>query len=225
MLPGRTRFVLGDRGTATVAAQPDATLLVILVEAARDADWSLELTARGAEAGAETDQAEAVGHRPAAAPCSGRPTRRRTRPRRARRQARYGSGWPTASGPHFSWAPTPPALPSVTRSPPSTPGPTPTAQRGLVLRTPDPDLDRAVAFAKVHLRQGYDWTPDEHGRPGGPGSKMVCDIFRWRDVWSRDFGSGFGPGGLAAGLVDAVLATLDYEAERYTVHPARRPQR
>ena len=61
--------------------------------------------------------------------------------------------------------------------------------------------------------------PDADGQPGGPGSKLVCDIFRWRDVWSRDFGSGFGPGGLAAGLVDAVLATLDYEAERYSGHP------
>ncbi len=81
-----------------------------------------------------------------------------------------------------------------------------------------PDLDRAVAFAKAHLLLGYDWSPDEDGHPGGDGSKMVCDIFRWRDVWSRDFGSGFGPGGIAAGLMDAVLATLDYEAERHTAH-------
>ena len=65
---------------------------------------------------------------------------------------------------------------------------------------------------------GYAWEPDADGRPGGDGSKMVCDIFRWRDVWSRDFGSGFGPGGLAAGLLGAVLATLDYEADRHTAH-------
>ena len=44
--PGRTRYELGDRGAVTVAAQPDATLLVILVEAARDADEGGPLIAR-----------------------------------------------------------------------------------------------------------------------------------------------------------------------------------
>ena len=213
VLPGRTRFLLGDRGTATVSAQPDATLMVILVEAARDADWSLELTGQGAHAGdgvVDTDRGRAVLWAQGKATDSTQQDQS-TGTLHVRladgERAAFLLGTDAACaalGDPFdaveSWAAA-------------------DAQRGLRLRTPDADLDRAVAFAKVHLRQGYDWNPDERGRPGGAGSKMVCDIFRWRDVWSRDFGSGFGPGGLAAGLVDAVLATLDYEAERYTAHP------
>lgn len=80
--------------------------------------------------------------------------------------------------------------------------------RGLQLRTPYGDLDRAVPFMKYHMQLGYDW------KPGG-GGKMVCDIFRWRDVWSRDFGSGFGPGAIVANRYDAVLETLDYEVGRH----------
>ena len=86
--------------------------------------------------------------------------------------------------------------------------------RGLRLRTPAQDLDLAVDFAKAHMQLGYDWRPAGSDEPG----KMVCDIFRWRDVWSRDFGSGFGPGALVANQYEAVLATLDYEAARYTAH-------
>jgi hypothetical protein len=80
--------------------------------------------------------------------------------------------------------------------------------RGLRLRTPDPRLGLAVDFMKYHLQLGYDWP-----------EKLVCDVFRWRDVWSRDLGSGVGPGALAAGMHEAVRRTLDYEAGRYTSHP------
>jgi len=82
-------------------------------------------------------------------------------------------------------------------------------ERGLKLDCPDNDLDRAVLFLKYHLQLGYDWP-----------EMMVCDIFRWRDLWSRDFGSGFGPGALAAGMLDAVRSTLEYELERLRTHPA-----
>ena len=215
--PGRTRFSFEGRGAVTVAAQPDATLLVVLVEAESDAEWALELTGAGADAGDQTvdlARGRAVlwapdasgGGTGADASQDDESTGTLRVPLAADARAAFLLGHRdaiAAVGDPFeavgAWAEA-------------------DAQRGLRLRTPDPDLDRAVAFAKVHLRQGYAWEPDANGRPGGPGSKLVCDIFRWRDVWSRDFGSGFGPGGLAAGLVDAVLATLDYEAERYTAH-------
>ena len=209
VLPGRTRYRLAERGTVTAAAQPDATLMVLLVEADADGEWALELTAQGAEAASgavETDRGRATVWAPDAEPqtdqadaSTGTLAVRLTAGGRAafvlgEGDAVDGLGDPFAAA--DAWADA-------------------DARRGLRLRTPDADLDRAVAFAKVHLRQGYAWEPDAQGRPGGEGSKMVCDIFRWRDVWSRDFGSGFGPGGLAAGLVEAVLATLDYEAARY----------
>ena len=82
---------------------------------------------------------------------------------------------------------------------------------GLRLQTPVPELDAAVEFMKAHMHLGYDWTPGD--------AKMVCDVFRWRDVWSRDFGSGFGPGAIAAHLYDGVLDTLEYEMARHRAHP------
>ncbi len=84
--------------------------------------------------------------------------------------------------------------------------------RGLRLRTPDPRLDLAVDAMKHHMQLGWAW------EPGGSGM-MVCDIFRWRDVWSRDFGSGFGPGALVADLYPAVRETLDYEVRRHAAVP------
>lgn len=82
-------------------------------------------------------------------------------------------------------------------------------KKGIVLDSPDDDLNRAVNFMKFHLQLGYDWP-----------NRMVCDIFRWRDVWSRDFGSGFGPGTLACGMYDAVKSTLKYELSRHSELPA-----
>ncbi len=211
VFPGRTRYEIEGRGAVTVAAQPDATLLVVLVEAAGAGEWCLELTGEGAaahDATVETPQGAAtVWTRPphdaaAAQETAARGTLCVTLAEGDHAAFLLGTGGDVIGDPFeavAAWAET-------------------LGTRGLRLRTHDPDLDRAVEFAKAHLLLGYDWNPDAQGQPGGPGSKMVCDIFRWRDVWSRDFGSGFGPGGLAAGLVEAVLATLDYEATRYTTH-------
>lgn len=80
---------------------------------------------------------------------------------------------------------------------------------GLILNSPADDLNRAVNFMKFHLQLGYDWP-----------NRMVCDIFRWRDVWSRDFGSGFGPGALACGMYNAVESTFEYELSRHSSLPA-----
>ncbi len=217
VLPGRTRYEVAGRGSVTLMAQPDAALLAVLVEAdgeAPVAEWSLVLTGEEAEVGGEEAPAEAGGAR-AWMPDGGDGGADLEGAARAELSVSLAPGARAAfllgdeatlaafDGDPFEaverWAER-------------------YAARGLRLRTPEPDLDRAVAFAKVHLQLGYDWTPDADGRPGGEGSKMVCDIFRWRDVWSRDFGSGFGPGGIAAGMMEAVLATLDYEAARYAAH-------
>ena len=198
--PGRTRYELGDRGAVTVAAQPDATLLVILVEAARDADWRLGLV--GVEAPPEGEEATDVATlwtpEPLVTPDDPAPDDAGHLGLRMEVGQRAAFLLGDAAAADAVGDPFAAADAWVEQ----------TARRGLRLRTPYADLDRAVEFAKAHLLLGYDWNPDADGRPGGEGSKMVCDIFRWRDVWSRDFGSGFGPGGVAAGLTDAVLATL-----------------
>ena len=211
--PGRTRYEIAGRGAVTASAQPDAPLMVVLVESGEAAAWTLELTGETVEVddeGVETARGGAQAWAPKNAStatsddtASGALT------------VRLGAGGRGAFllgatdvvdafvGDPFeaveAWAEG-------------------YATRGLRLRTPDPDLDRAVEFAKVHMQLGYAWEPDAEGEPGGEGSMMVCDIFRWRDVWSRDFGSGFGPGGIVAGMVPAVLATLDYEAARHQAH-------
>ncbi|MEM0963227.1 MAG: GH116 family glycosyl hydrolase [Bacteroidota bacterium] len=195
--PGRTRYEIEGRGAVTVAAQPDAVAMVVLIESAGSHEWTLALegetpTSAGAAvrswtpAGASEDSLSlALDDGESGAFLLGDSAAL------DQIQDPFGAAdqWVEQLHTH-----------------------------GIRLRTPAPDLDRAVAFAKAHLLLGYDWEPTASGAPGGEGSKMVCDVFRWRDVWSRDFGSGFGPGGLAAGLVDAVLATLDYEAGRYTAH-------
>ena len=215
VLPGRSRYVVAGRGQVTLTAQPDAAIMAILVEGAdADREWTLELTGaemstdaegietrRGAarawtptDAGVDTDQPNAAtGSLTVRVGAGGR--------------AAFLVGSERTVG-AFAGDPFQAAADWADQF----------AARGIHLRTPDADLDRAVEFAKAHLRLGYAWEPNADGAPGGEGSKMVCDIFRWRDVWSRDFGSGFGPGGLAAGMIEPVLATLDYEAARYAAH-------
>lgn len=208
--PGRTCYEIEGRGTVTVASQPDAVVLVILVESETDLTWGLDLIGAemGADAGAlTTDRGTAtVWPAPSEASASGEATGGLRVRLAAGKRAAFLLGAAdaiAALGNPFvaveQWV-------------------TAVHERGLGLETPVPDLDRAVAFAKAHLLLGYDWTPTDEGHPGGEGSKMVCDVFRWRDVWSRDFGSGFGPGGIAAGLMGPVLATLEYEADRYRSH-------
>ncbi len=75
--------------------------------------------------------------------------------------------------------------------------------RGLVLETPDPEIDRAVPFCRALLDLGFD------------GHMHVCEIFRWRDVWSRDLGSGLAPGAMASGRFAAASTTIDYDLGRY----------
>lgn len=77
---------------------------------------------------------------------------------------------------------------------------------GLALETPDPALDRAVAFSRFLLDLGFD------------GKLHVCEIYRWRDVWSRDLGSGLAPGALASGRFAAARTTIDYDLRRYASH-------
>ena len=211
--PGLSVYDLPGRASVTYAAQPDALLFLVLVEAAPEApsaEWSLDLTDAGVEdeaAGLATAHGRAVVWSAQRAtsetdgPSGGDLTVRLEAGERAAfllgsREA--VEGW---AGDPFEAAE---AWEEGYR------------QRGLRLRTPDPALDLAVDFAKAHMQLGYDWRPDGEG-----GAKMVCDIFRWRDVWSRDFGSGFGPGALAAHLYDGVLDTLDYEAARHRAHDPR----
>ncbi|MEM7786551.1 MAG: GH116 family glycosyl hydrolase [Bacteroidota bacterium] len=208
--PGQTRYEIAGRGAVTASAQPDAPLMALLVESPEAATWTLELTGETVETGADGVETARGGARawapkatPGAAPvddATGTLTVRLGAGGRAAfllGAADVDEAFPgDPFGAVDAWAEG-------------------YASRGLRLRTPAPDLDRAVEFAKVHMQLGYAWEPDADGGPGGEGSMMVCDIFRWRDVWSRDFGSGFGPGGLVAGMVPAVLATLDYEAARH----------
>ena len=221
--PGRTRYVVAGRGAVTVAADPDADVLAVLVEAAGGAEpaaWTLDLTARQPDA----EGAPGSGPGPAVETArgvvavwggaGGAPEVRTPDASSGTLTVRVEPGGRAAFllGDENAVGAVGDAAEAV--------GPWAAryAARGLRLKTPDATLDRAVAFARAHHQLGYDWTPGADGRPGGPSSKLVCDIFRWRDVWSRDFGSGFGPGGIAAGMTDAVLATLDYEAARHAAH-------
>ena len=211
--PGRVRYEVSGRGALTAAAQPDAALMVLLVESEADAEWALELQDPAADAeadGIDLSGGEASVWTPEPQPVAADDAGDDAGTLRVRLEAGDRAAFLLGDGAAADRLDDPFDAVDTWASD--------TAERGLRLNTPYPELDRAVEFAKAHLRLGYAWEPDADGRPGGDGSKMVCDIFRWRDVWSRDFGSGFGPGGLAAGLFDAVLATLDYEAARHTAH-------
>jgi lysophospholipase L1-like esterase len=74
---------------------------------------------------------------------------------------------------------------------------------GLRLSTPSPAIDRAIPFNRHLLDLGFD------------GRLHVCEIFRWRDVWSRDLGSGLAPGAMIAGRFDAARTTIEYDLRRY----------
>jgi hypothetical protein len=74
---------------------------------------------------------------------------------------------------------------------------------GLQLHSGSPRLDRAVAFNQFLLDLGFD------------GHLHVCDLFRWRDIWSRDLGSGLVPGALRSGRFAAARTTLERDLERH----------
>ncbi len=76
-------------------------------------------------------------------------------------------------------------------------------QKGFQLQTPAPLVDRAAPFNRYLLDLGFD------------GNLHVCEIFRWRDVWSRDLGTGLVPGALSAGQWNAARTTIEYDLRRY----------
>ncbi|MDC1107010.1 trehalase family glycosidase, partial [Prolixibacteraceae bacterium] len=78
----------------------------------------------------------------------------------------------------------------------------------MVLNTPNLTLNRAMAFDQYLIDLAYN------------GELIVCDMFRWRDIWSRDLGSGFGMGALRANNLQAVYDCIEYDLDRYANHPA-----
>jgi hypothetical protein len=82
-------------------------------------------------------------------------------------------------------------------------------REGLTLHTPSRLADRAVPFCRWLLDLGFD------------GRLHVCEIFRWRDVWSRDLGSGLVPGAMASGRFAAARTTLDYDLGRHAAADPR----
>ncbi|MBI2419483.1 MAG: hypothetical protein HYV28_16595 [Ignavibacteriales bacterium] len=76
-------------------------------------------------------------------------------------------------------------------------------QKGFRLKSPSTLVNRAIPFNRYLLDLGFD------------GNLHVCEIFRWRDVWSRDLGSGLVPGSLAAGQFSRARTTIEYDLNRY----------
>jgi hypothetical protein len=76
-------------------------------------------------------------------------------------------------------------------------------EQGMVLRSPDLALDRAVALNQQLLDFAYN------------GNYLVCEIFRWTDIWSRDIGSGIIPGCLATGRYEEARKTLEEDLSRH----------
>ncbi len=75
----------------------------------------------------------------------------------------------------------------------------------LVLISPNKTLDKSVAFSQFLLDLGFN------------GDIMLCELFRWLDIWARDLGSGLQPGGLATGRADMARKSLVYDLERYAL--------
>lgn len=85
----------------------------------------------------------------------------------------------------------------------------PYLDQGMVLRSPDTQLDQAVLFNQYLLDLSYD------------GNLIVCELFRWADIWSRDLGSGFVPGSLFTGRIEAARKCIDVDLARYEKATAR----
>lgn len=75
----------------------------------------------------------------------------------------------------------------------------------LVLKSPNKTLDKAIAFSQFLLDLSYN------------GNLMLCELFRWQDIWARDLGSGLLPGGLASGRAEMARKSLDYDLKRYAL--------
>ena len=78
-------------------------------------------------------------------------------------------------------------------------------QQQLVLNSPNETLDKAVAFSQYLLDLGYN------------GEIILCELFRWLDIWARDLGSGLLPGGLVSGRSEMARSSLDYDLRRYAL--------
>ena len=76
---------------------------------------------------------------------------------------------------------------------------------GLFTDTPDDTLDMAVQFSQYLLDLGYN------------GEFMLCELFRWLDIWARDLGSGLLPGALVSGRQAQGRQSLEYDLERYAL--------
>lgn len=77
----------------------------------------------------------------------------------------------------------------------------------LVIKTPNQTLDKAVLFSQYLLDLGFN------------GEFMLCELFRWLDIWARDLGSGLLPGGLVTGRADMARKSLEYDLRRYALMP------
>jgi hypothetical protein len=86
---------------------------------------------------------------------------------------------------------------------------TPYTEQGMVLHSPDPLLDQAVLFNQYLLDLSYN------------GDLIVCELFRWADIWSRDEGSGFVPGSLFTGRIEAARKCIDLDLARHEKATAR----
>lgn len=73
----------------------------------------------------------------------------------------------------------------------------------LVIDTPDETLNLSVEFSQYLLDLGFN------------GEFMLCELFRWLDIWARDLGSGLLPGSLASGRAVPGRMSLEYDLRRY----------
>lgn len=78
-------------------------------------------------------------------------------------------------------------------------------QQELILVSPNKTLDKAVAFSQYLLDLGYN------------GEIILCELFRWLDIWARDLGSGLLPGGLVSGRASMARQSLVYDLKRYAL--------
>lgn len=75
--------------------------------------------------------------------------------------------------------------------------------RRMVLQSPDTLLNKAVVFSQYLLDLSDN------------GEIMLCELFRWLDIWARDLGSGLLPGALATGRGEMARRSLQYDLDRY----------
>lgn len=85
----------------------------------------------------------------------------------------------------------------------------PYLKTGMTLHSPDLQLDQAVLFNQYLLDLSYN------------GNLIVCELFRWADIWSRDLGSGFVPGCIVTNRIEPARKCIDVDLARYEKATAR----